>query len=352
MEAFFQGETSMTTGIVKDKRFMDHNMGPGHVESPQRLDVIYRMIEREISFPLVDIEARPADKEELGWIHTPVYIERIEETSGKERTVLDPDTSTSANSYEVARLAAGGLLELCRAVMNKKIENGFALLRPPGHHAESGQAMGFCLFNNVAVAAEYLLNKFSLKRILIVDWDLHHGNGTQHSFYNRNDVLYFSTHQYPHYPGTGHWSEAGQGPGEGYTVNVPLSPGKGDSDFRFIFNSILAPIVEKYNPEFILVSAGFDIYEDDPLGGMSISASGFGALAYDLIKMAERHCTGRILFTLEGGYSLQGLRDGVKEVLLQLYGKTGNTAIKIEGSPLLKKELQPVLATQGKYWKF
>ena len=249
-------------------------------------------------------------------------------------------------------LAVGGLLEACRAVMEEKIENGFALIRPPGHHAESGQAMGFCLFNNVAVAAEYLLKKFSLKRILIVDWDLHHGNGTQHSFYNRNDVLYFSTHQYPHYPGTGHWSEVGQGPGEGYTVNVPLSPGKGDSDFRFIFNSILAPIVDEYNPEFILVSAGFDIYEDDPLGGMLISASGFGALAFDLIKMAERHCSGRILFTLEGGYSLQGLRDGVKEVLLQLFGKTGNDSIKTEVSPLLKKELQPVLATQGKYWKF
>lgn len=342
----------MTTGIVKDKRFMDHNMGPSHVESPQRLDVIYRMIEREISFPLENIAPRPADENEVAWIHTPAFIQRIKETSGKERTVLDPDTSTSARSYEVAMLAVGGLLEACRAVMEKKIENGFALIRPPGHHAESGQAMGFCLFNNVAVAAEYLLKKFSLKRILIVDWDLHHGNGTQHSFYNRNDVLYFSTHQYPHYPGTGHWSEVGQGPGEGYTVNVPLSPGKGDSDFRFIFNSILAPIVDEYNPEFILVSAGFDIYEDDPLGGMLISASGFGALAFDLIKMAERHCSGRILFTLEGGYSLQGLRDGVKEVLLQLYGKTGNDSIKTEVSPLLKKELQPVLATQGKYWKF
>jgi len=342
----------MTTGIVKDKRFMEHNMGPGHVESPQRLDVIYRMIESEISFPLADIKARRASKEELSWVHTPDYIDRIEETSGKERTVLDPDTSTSASSYEVARLAAGGLMELCQAVMNKKIGNGFALVRPPGHHAEVGQAMGFCLFNNVAVAAEYLLKKHGLERILIIDWDLHHGNGTQNSFYSRKDVLYFSTHQYPLYPGSGHWSEVGQGPGEGYTVNIPLSAGKGDSDFRFIFETILAPIADQYEPEFILVSAGFDIYEDDPLGGMQISAAGFGALAHDLIEMAKKNSSNRILFTLEGGYDLQGLRDGVKEVLFQLSGESKKADIEVKRTSLLEKELQPILDTLGRHWKF
>lgn len=341
----------MPTGIVKDKRFMEHNMGAFHVESPQRLDVIYRMIENEITFPLENIEPRPAGEEEVGWIHTPSYISRIKDTSGKERTVLDPDTSTSSRSFETAMLAAGGLLNACQAVMDKKIENGFALIRPPGHHAESGQAMGFCLFNNVAIAAEFLLYKHGLKRILIVDWDLHHGNGTQNSFYSRNDVLYFSTHQYPHYPGSGHWSEVGHNSGKGYTVNVPLSAGKDDSDFLFIYKAILAPIVEEYSPEFILVSAGFDIYKNDPLGGMKISAPGFGALAYDLIKLAQRFSNRKILFTLEGGYDLQGLRDGVKEVLLQLARKTGNEDIPAKGSPTLERELQPVFETQGKYWK-
>jgi acetoin utilization deacetylase AcuC-like enzyme len=342
----------MATGIVKDRRFLDHNMGPFHVESPMRLDVIYKMIDNEITFPLVDIAPRPAEKTEVQWIHSSSYIDKIKETSGQERTILDPDTSTSALSYEVAMLAVGGLLEACKAVMEKKIQNGFALIRPPGHHAEISRAMGFCLFNNVAVAAEYLLKKHGLHRILIVDWDLHHGNGTQNSFYNRKDVLYFSTHQYPHYPGSGHWSETGQGPGEGFTVNIPLSAGKGDSDYRFIYKTVLSPIVDAYCPEFILVSAGFDIYEDDPLGGMSISASGFGALASDLMEMAARHCSDRILFTLEGGYDFQGLKDGVKEVLGQLIRKSEPPSIEIESSPFLERELRPVFDTQSKYWKF
>ena len=326
-------------------------MGAFHVESPKRLTAIYNMIDLDFSFPLETIQPRAAELDEIAWTHTLSHINMIKDTSGKDRVSLDPDTSTSALSYDTALLAVGGLLEACRAVMEGNIQNGFALIRPPGHHAEASQAMGFCLFNNVAVAAEYLLKNFGLERILIIDWDLHHGNGTQHSFYDRSDVLYFSTHQFPFYPGTGHWGETGKGAGEGYTVNVPLYGGNGDSEFLYIFKNILSPIAAEFKPDFILVSAGFDISEADPLGGMNVSASGFAALALDLMDVAKNHCQNRILFTLEGGYDLQGLRDGIKQVLLQLSGNASDPGIKTSCSPQLEKELQFVFEIQRKFWK-
>ncbi len=330
---------------------MEHSMGAYHVENPQRIEAIYRMLEKEISFPYTEIEPRPADVKEIQMVHSSSYIESIKETSGKERIQLDPDTATSARSYEVALLAAGGLLTAIDLVMEGKIHNGFALVRPPGHHAEASRAMGFCLFNNVAIGAEYLVKKFRIKRILILDWDLHHGNGTQHSFYHRKDILYFSTHQFPHYPGTGHWEETGQDKGTGFTVNVPLSGGKTDGDYLYIFKKILSPIVSEYKPEFILISAGFDIYKADPLGGMQITEEGFGALTSELMILAHEFSKDRILFTLEGGYDLQGLREGVKQVLFHLGGKGKKPEIREETSPNTEKELAPVFETQKQFWK-
>jgi acetoin utilization deacetylase AcuC-like enzyme len=341
----------MSTGIVRDLRYMEHNMGAFHPESPQRIEAIYRMIEKEISFPYTEIKPRPAQEEEIQMVHSSSYVQLIKETSGKERVVLDPDTATSSRSFEVALLAAGGLLEAIDLVMEGKIKNGFALVRPPGHHAEASRAMGFCLFNNVAIGAEYLIKKYSLKKILILDWDLHHGNGTQHSFQNRNDVLYFSTHQYPHYPGTGHWDETGQGAGEGFTVNVPLRAGKTDEDYLFIFQNILSPITAAFKPDFILVSAGFDIYRDDPLGGMQISEEGFGTLTNVLLSLAHDTCQDRLLFTLEGGYDLQGLQQGIKHVLLHLGGEAKSPETKPEASSPTQQELAPVFEIQKKYWK-
>lgn len=340
----------MKTGIVKDMRYMDHNMGDFHPESPKRIEAIYKMIEKDISFPYLTIEPRFATEEEIQWIHTSSYVSAIKATSGKERVALDSDTSTSARSYEVALLAAGGVLKAIELILQGKVQNGFAFVRPPGHHAEASRAMGFCLFNNVAVGAEYLLEKHNHKRILILDWDLHHGNGTQNSFYDRNDVLYFSTHQYPHYPGTGHWSETGQGDGEGFTINVPLSPGKTDSDYLYIFEKLLSPIAEKFQPDFILVSAGFDIYEGDPLGGMQITAEGFGALANALMRLAGKHCKDRILFALEGGYNLQGLSAGSKEVLLQLSGQKESSGIQPGASQAAQRELQPIFENLKKFY--
>jgi acetoin utilization deacetylase AcuC-like enzyme len=330
---------------------MEHNMGAFHVESPMRLEAIYDMVEKEITFPYLEIEPRPATEEEIQMIHSARYVNLIKETSGKERVTLDPDTATSARSYEVALLAAGGLLKAADMVMEGKIKNGFALVRPPGHHAEREQPAGFCLFNNVAICAEYLIKKHGIKRILIVDWDLHHGNGTQHSFYERSDILYFSTHQFPHYPGTGYWNEIGLESGEGFTVNVPLAAGKNDEDYLLIFRKILSPIAAQYKPEFILVSAGFDIYRADPLGGMMISEDGFGALTSELLTLAHDFSKERILFTLEGGYDLQGLREGVKQVLLHLAGEAKKPEIEEKISGITLRELIPVFETQQKYWK-
>lgn len=330
---------------------MEHNMGAFHVENPKRIEAIYQMVEKEISFPYLEIEPRLALEEEIENVHSPSYLNVIKETSGKERVTLDPDTATSPRSYEVALLAAGGLLKAIDSIMDGKIQNGFALVRPPGHHAEASRAMGFCLFNNIAIGAEYMLKKHGLHRILIVDWDLHHGNGTQHSFYDRSDILYFSTHQFPHYPGTGYWDETGRGKGEGFTINVPLSSGKNDEDYLFIFNKILTPIASVYKPEFILVSAGFDIFENDPLGGMRVSELGFGALTSELLSLAHQFSKDRILFTLEGGYDLQGLRQGVKQVLLHLGGEGKESDIKAKISPATDRELAPIFEIQKKYWK-
>ncbi|MCJ7680356.1 MAG: histone deacetylase, partial [Candidatus Aminicenantes bacterium] len=302
-------------------------------------------------FPLDHITPRPAAKEEILFVHTDNHFTTIQQTAGREYVMLDPDTSTCAKSFDTALLAAGGAIEAADAVMSGDIKNAFALIRPPGHHAEAGRAMGFCLFNNIAIAAEHLLRVCGCQKILIVDWDLHHGNGTQHSFEHRPDVLYFSTHQFPHYPGTGHWTETGKGDGAGFTLNVPLSPGKDDQDYRAVFHNILRPVCLSYAPDIILVSAGFDIHIDDPLGGMRVSETGFGALTRELMDMADCTCNGKLLFILEGGYNLFGQSRGVQQVLQQLAGHGQNPDSPSDMTPLLEQELQPVIRTVDQYWK-
>ncbi len=263
-------------------------------------------------------------------IHSPAYIDLIASTAGKPYFRLDGDTSTCAKSYEAALVAAGGFLELIKAVMEGKLNNGFALVRPPGHHAERDRAMGFCLFNNVAIGARYAIQNFSLQKILIVDWDVHHGNGTQNSFYEDPKVLYFSTHRYGFfYPGTGAATEVGKGKGEGFTVNVPLPTGCGDADYGNIFQKILKPIALEYQPQLILVSAGFDTHYDDPLGGMEVTEKGFARMTQILMEIAEATAQGKLAITLEGGYDVAGQKRSVKAVLKEL----------AQISPLDKKDL-------------
>ncbi|MGB5156906.1 histone deacetylase family protein [Desulfobacterium sp. N47] len=313
----------LKTGIIKDPLYLEHTADDYHPESPHRLETIYSMLEeKDMAGKFVAIKPREATREELGYIHTAEYISRVASTKTRSKVMLDPDTYTSPGSWEAAILAAGGVLELIDNLMEKKIDNGFAFLRPPGHHAEADRAMGFCLFNNIAIGAKYAIEKYNLDRILIIDWDIHHGNGTQRSFYNDPQVLYFSTHQYPYYPGTGGVNELGEGKGKGFTINIPLSSGVGDDEYAGIFMEILKPVAFEFKPQLILVSAGFDIYIDDPLGGMEITPEGFARLAKIILELADTICEGKVLFILEGGYSLKGLHDSVKAVLLELSGES------------------------------
>ena len=231
----------MKVGIVKHDIYLEHITDDFHPENPNRLVHIYAMLHELGQEGLVYVQPRMATHEEIALNHDASYINFVAETKGKVQRRLDPDTVTSPKSYEAACMAVGGLLQLSDALFAGEIDNGFALVRPPGHHAERGKGMGFCIFNNVAVAARYLIRKHGLKRVFIVDWDLHHGNGTQHSFYGDSDILYFSTHQYPYYPGTGSYEEIGSGEGKGYTINLPLSYGMGDADYTYAFEEIVCP---------------------------------------------------------------------------------------------------------------
>lgn len=340
----------MTTGIVKDRRYRDHDMGASHVESPRRVEVLNRMLEEDPPIPYLPIEPRPATDEELGWVHEKGYIDLVRSTAGKT-VPLDMDTIAGPKTFETALLAAGGFLRSLDWIMDGTVRNALALVRPPGHHAEASQALGFCFFNNVAVGAEHLVREHGLRRVLVVDWDLHHGNGTEHAFYARRDVMYFSTHQVPLYPGTGAVRSFGRGDGYGYNLNVPLLAGKGDADYLHIFERILAPVAAQFKPEFILVSAGFDIAAGDPLGGMAVTPAGFGLLTASLLAMAERTAAGRLALVLEGGYDLRALRDGVREVLKTLAG--GGTPVSSSGlsaSEALRIELEDPLRAFRRKW--
>jgi acetoin utilization deacetylase AcuC-like enzyme len=307
------------TAVYRDDLFLRHEPGYDHPESPERLRVIFRELDREevgshFVYPAFD----PASLDIIGLNHDQTLLKRVAETSGRDHDFLDADTRTSAESFDAACLAVGALIDGITRIEQNEIDNGFCLVRPPGHHAERDQSMGFCLFNNVAVAARWARKELGMERIMIIDWDLHHGNGTQHSFYDSDRVLYLSSHQYPYYPGTGALMETGQGAGDGYTVNVPLAGGQGDMEFARIYNELVVPLVHEYKPELILVSCGFDIYDGDPLGAMQVSPDGFAWMTRSLVRAAEEVCNGRLLITLEGGYNLTGMRDGALAVLAEL----------------------------------
>jgi acetoin utilization deacetylase AcuC-like enzyme len=343
------------TGILRDDSFLDHDMGAYHPESPQRLVAIYEMLEEpEMKGKFTGIPSRKAERDDLELIHSSGYIDLIASSDGKDFVYLDSDTRTSAGSYNAALLAAGGFCEAVSMVSKGEIKNAFALVRPPGHHAERDRAMGFCLFNNAAIGARYAQKYLGLKRIIIADWDLHHGNGTQHSFEDDPSILYFSTHQFPFYPGTGSTREAGIGDGKGFTINVPLTPGFGDGEYVTIFERIFTPVAREFRPDLIIVSAGFDIHEKDPLGGMEVTTKGFAGITASLMNAAEECCGGKLVMTLEGGYHVQGQRDSVKAVLKELAGdtKTNKTDLmKKANKEMVERVLNPVLDIHRHYWK-
>lgn len=346
----------MSTAIFRDNLYLLHNPGFDHVERQERLKVVYDQLDNpDIARQFIFPKAKPASFEILNLNHSKAHIERIAQTSGRTFDALDQDTITSPKSYDAACLAAGAVVEGTRMVVAGEVDNCFALVRPPGHHAEYDQALGFCLFNNIAIAARYALEKLGLKRVMIIDWDLHHGNGTQHSFADTDEVLYFSTHQFPYYPGTGALAETGQGKGEGYTVNVPLGAGLCDEHYARIFNEILAPIVRQYKPELILVSAGYDTALNDPLGGMNITKDGFAYMTKKVLELADEVCNGRLLLTLEGGYDLQSLVNGVLVGLVELLGRStikDDVLAKLRETKIPFPAFDAALAGAARKWDF
>jgi acetoin utilization deacetylase AcuC-like enzyme len=309
-----------TTGLVYHPAYLDHDMGAGHPESPNRLRAILSRLDQNGVLPrLVRIEPKPAADEWITQVHAAAYVKKLKTVQPESGHVsLDADTSMSPGSLPAAYLAAGGALAAVDAIMVGRVQNAFCAVRPPGHHAERDRAMGFCLFNNVAIAARYIQKRHGLARVMIVDWDVHHGNGTQHSFYDDPSVLFFSTHQYPHYPGTGRSSERGEGTAEGTTINVPLSGGQGDEEYEQIFQRILVPAADAFKPEAVIISAGFDAHRDDPLAGMGLTEDGYAALTRIVADIAKRHAQGRVLSCLEGGYNLQALAASVERHVLAL----------------------------------
>jgi len=311
------------TGIVRDERYLRHGAFSLNPEVPARLKELYSMLDgKEMKGKFTLIEPRYASFEDLALVHSPNYIKMVASTAGKKLTILDPDTHATPDTYDTALLAVGGCLCAVEAVMSNRVDNAFALIRPPGHHAGRSHSAGFCIFNNIAITARHALLRLGLKRVLIVDWDLHHGDGTQEIFYDTSSVLYFSTHQYPAYPGTGWLTEVGEGEGRFYTINVPLKAFSDNAIYVMAFRRILQPVARLYRPDVILVSAGFDIARHDPLGDMQVTPHGFAALTRLIMDTADECCNGKLLFILEGGYDVDTLKESVKGVLKELKGET------------------------------
>jgi acetoin utilization deacetylase AcuC-like enzyme len=297
------------TGLVISATYREHLTGAGHPEQPARVTAIVERMEAEglLARGRV-IEPRAADDEEILRCHAPEYVRIVKEDVADERDRLSTgDTSLSARSLDIARLAAGGVIAAVDEVCAGRVRNAFAVVRPPGHHATPRKGMGFCLFNNVAIAARHAQVKHGLGRVLVADWDVHHGNGTQDIFYADGSTLFFDTHQHPLYPGTGHADETGRGAGLGLTINCPLPAGAGRAEIVAAFRKKLVPAADAFRPDLVLVSAGFDSRLGDPLGGFRLTDDDFAELTSIVREIAARHCDGRLVSTLEGGYSLEGL---------------------------------------------
>jgi acetoin utilization deacetylase AcuC-like enzyme len=319
----------MSLILISSNRFVEHQTPPGHPERSERAEtmevVASRWRERgvEVTAPHV------ATTEQLSRVHTTEYIASIAATSGRA-VALDPDTFTSAESYGIALLAAGAGIDAVELAMGTSSRAAFAMVRPPGHHAERNRAMGFCLFNNIAVAAAHARAK-GAARVAIVDYDVHHGNGTQHMFESDPGVLYVSLHQFPFYPGTGAAGEIGSGAGKGFTVNVPLEVGAVDDDYRLAFSEVVVPVLKQYDPGLVLVSAGFDAHERDPLAGMRLTSAAFGAMTMELRNVAEGCCAGRMVLMTEGGYDLRALAESLDAAVESLAASAAEPKWPVSG---------------------
>jgi acetoin utilization deacetylase AcuC-like enzyme len=339
-------------GYLLDDRYLLHDPGALHPESPQRLVAIREALEASGAAERWHrLKPRRASLDELALIHSPDHVERVERASKRAPVHLDIDTALSTESYDTALLAAGGVLQCVDAVCSGDLRRVFAFVRPPGHHADVDSASGFCIFNNVALAAAYARMKHRFERVAVVDFDVHHGNGTQSCFYRMPEVLYISTHQFPFYPGTGDFDEAGMGEGKGYTMNFPLPEATGDSDFVPIYSKIVSTVLDRFAPQLILVSAGYDAHFRDPLGGLALTHEGYASAAASLILAAERSCAGKICFVLEGGYDLQALADCSKAAIAAMEQPQPREMSVPEGS-FFKEISRKASGYAGGLWKW
>jgi acetoin utilization deacetylase AcuC-like enzyme len=328
------------SAVVIDRDYLKHLPGDSHPERPERIQVLLDLASDLDTRRFQLTPPKPASRADVEKTHGVDHVRLVESTSAVNRFALDGDTITCRDSFGVSLLAVGGFITLLDAIAAKESPNGFALVRPPGHHALRNRAMGFCLFNSMAIGAEYLKRVYGAKKILIMDWDVHHGNGTQDAFYDDPSVLFISTHQFPFYPGSGAVNETGAANGAGYTINVPLPAGCADAEYLQVFQDIVVPAATKFQPEWILVSAGFDPHRRDPLGGMGVTEQAFGAMARSLLALANHFADGRIAFLLEGGYDLAGLRSSVAAVLTEIQDPR---PLPVEPMPLAESKIEPLI---------
>ena len=337
--------------VFTSNRWADHLTPPGHPERVERAEVMQVVASEFRRRGGAVVEPRPATEQELLRIHDREYVGLIRKTAGRA-VALDPDTFTSPDTYDVALLAAGAAVSAVDHVLNgAKGTRALAMVRPPGHHAERNRAMGFCLFNNVAIAAAHARTR-GLARVAIVDYDVHHGNGTQRSFYQDRAVLYVSSHQFPFYPGTGAADETGSGAGAGFTVNFPLEAGATDADYERIYAATVA-VLSQFRPELILLSAGFDAHADDPLGGMRVSTPQFGRLTAVIAGAADECCDGRLVAVTEGGYDLDALAGSLRAVVQVMDGTAppGAFPVPTGSTPRADATLAAVRPHVNKFWK-
>lgn len=311
---------ALRTGLVFDEIFLKHDQ-TGHPENAKRLEsIIYGLKEKSLLDKVKQLNSRLAEIDEITICHLKEYVEYVKEFCENGGGFLDPDTYANLYSYEAAATAVGSSIDLTKAIINGELKNGFALLRPPGHHALANRSMGFCLFGNIAIAAKTALQYPEINKVAIVDFDVHHGNGTQALVGDDPNILFISSHQYPFYPGTGSIREIGTGAAEGTVINIPLQAGVGDEGFKVVYEKLIIPSLKRFKPDLILVSAGYDAHWDDPLANLNLSLSGFNHISRELMKCAEEICSGKIIFFLEGGYNLGVLKEGVANTIRALLG--------------------------------
>jgi acetoin utilization deacetylase AcuC-like enzyme len=341
----------MVTALVYSERYLEHSPSIGHPERPERLISIVRGLRKNGLWgpPKTEIiEPQAATPDDILLAHSREYLESVKEHSVTQ-TPIDGDTPVRRNTFEIALLAAGGAITAGRAVMEGRARNSFALVRPPGHHAFRSRGGGFCYFNNMAVMVKRMQRDYGIRRVAILDYDAHHGNGTQDIFYGDSSVLYISLHQHPLtlYPGSGFVSETGSGEGEGYTINAPMKPGSGDADYASVLTRVLLPVVEQFKPELVAVSAGFDSHREDPLTALDLSSEAYGWMTNLIVDTAEKTCGGKVVVVLEGGYDLDAISESARNVVLALTGRRFRVP-EPENSPAVVEELKQVL---GRWWR-